>query len=99
MGRKSAKVIDLAIFLGSYFWRCPMTVAITNGLGNKHVSPSNVSGNGPTGACISEVYQSMGACSSIVDLLSSVAFPCRNMDFTQSGCNYSIAAIDQYPMA
>ena len=76
-----------------------MSAAITNGLIDKNVSPSNVSGNCPTGNCTWEIYQSMGVCSNIADVSSTITSHCRDSttQLDPGGCNYSVPTIDRYP--
>ena len=76
-----------------------MIGAITNGLVNSDASPSNVSGNCPTGNCTFGTYQSMGVCSGIVDVSSSITSKCRYTggDYRPFGCNYTVPAISQHP--
>ena len=76
-----------------------MTAAITNGSIDKIVSPSNVSGNCPTGNCTWGRYQSIGVCSNVADASSTITSHCRD-SITQlypGGCNYSVRTIDRYP--
>lgn len=76
-----------------------MTAAIMNGLIDKNVSPSNVSGNCPTGNCTWEIYQSMGVCSNVADVSSTITSHCRDSttQLDSGGCNYSVPTIDRYP--
>ncbi len=82
----------------------PVIGAITDGLVNSGASPSNVSGSCPTGNCTFGTYQSMGVCSSIVDVSSSITSKCRRTgDATdldhiiKPGCNYTVPAISEHP--
>ena len=76
-----------------------MTAAITNGLTDKNVNPSNVSGNCPTGNCTWERYQSMGVCSNAADVSLTITSHCRDSttQLYPGGCNYSVPTIDRYP--
>ncbi|KAL8678363.1 MAG: hypothetical protein Q9186_005288, partial [Xanthomendoza sp. 1 TL-2023] len=78
-----------------------MSVAIIDGLLGKDISPSNVVGSCGTGNCTWEDYQSLGVCSTVVDVSSTITSTCRKQktQFKQPGCTYSIPAIDQNPTA
>ena len=73
-----------------------MTVAITDGLLRNELSLSNVPGNSSTENGTWEIYQSMGVCSSVVDVSSSITSECRkrSTQYHPIGCNYSVPAID-----
>ena len=81
-----------------------MNTAITEGLLRKNVSPSDLPGSCPTGNCTFEAYQSMGVCSNVIDVSSSITSKCpRKKDQVYPnkyrGCNYSVAALDRKPTA
>lgn len=77
-----------------------MYAAITDGL-LKNVSPSDVPGQCPTGNCTFEAYQSMGVCSEVVDVSSSITSRCTTeaSQNNPAGCNYSVPAINEEPTA
>ena len=71
-----------------------MSVAIVDGLLGKDISPSNVKGSCVTGNCTWQDYQSLGVCSTVTDVSSTITSTCR-----KQGCNYSVPAIDENPTA
>ncbi|KAL8748303.1 MAG: hypothetical protein Q9184_007413, partial [Pyrenodesmia sp. 2 TL-2023] len=52
-----------------------------------------------TGNCTWEDYQSMGVCSTVTDISSTITSKCPkpNIQYRPPGCNYSVSAIDQNP--
>ena len=58
---------------------------------------SDVPGNSSTGNGTWEIYQSMGVCSSVVDVSSSITseYRKRSTQYHPIGCNYSAPAIDR----
>ena len=76
-----------------------MSAAVTDGLLKQNISPSDVPGNCPTGNCTWENYRSMGVCSNVVDVSSTITSKCRNTSFQYypDGCNYSVPAIEKNP--
>ena len=76
-----------------------MNTAITNGLLGNSASPSDISGTCPTGNCTFAPYKSLGVCSNIVDVSSSITSKCRNTgaQFASAGCNYSVPEINDHP--
>ena len=76
-----------------------ISAAVTDGLLKQNISPSDVPGNCPTGNCTWENYRSMGVCSNVVDVSSTITSRCRNTNrqYYPDGCNYSVPAIDKNP--
>ena len=76
-----------------------MNTAITNGLLSNSASPSNISGTCPTGNCTFAPYQSLGVCSNVADVSSSITSKCRDTgaQFASAGCNYSVPEINDHP--
>ncbi len=74
-----------------------MSLAVAEGLLPKDRSPSDIAGNCPTGNCTWELYQTMGVCSNVIDVSSSITHKCQKnkTPFHQPGCNYSVPAIDK----
>ena len=63
----------------------------------KDISPSNVLGSCVTGNCTWQDYQSLGVCSNVTDVSSTITSSCRKRasQFKRVGCNYSVPAIDE----
>lgn len=78
-----------------------MSVAIIDGLLRPDISPSDVTGHCSTGNCTWEDYQSMGVCSTIIDVSPTITARCskRRTQFDPAGCNYSVPAINRNPTA
>ncbi|CAO1602441.1 hypothetical protein XANCAGTX0491_006050 [Xanthoria calcicola] len=78
-----------------------MSVAIIDGLLRPGISPSDVTGSCVTGNCTWQDYQSMGVCSTITDVSSTITAKCRKRttQFYPAGCNYSVPAINRNPTA
>lgn len=76
-----------------------MSAAVTDGLLKQNISPSDVPGNCPTGNCTWENYRSMGVCSNVVDVSSTITSKCRktSSQYYPDGCNYSVPAIEKNP--
>ena len=76
-----------------------MSAAVNDGLFKQNISPSDVPGNCPTGNCTWENYRSMGVCSNVVDVSSTITSKCRNTTYQYypAGCNYSVPAIEKNP--
>ncbi|KAL8833563.1 MAG: hypothetical protein Q9176_007921 [Flavoplaca citrina] len=78
-----------------------MSLAIVDGLLRKDISPSDVMGSCVTGNCTWEDYQSLGVYSTVTDVSSTITSTCRKRasQFNPAGCNYSVPAIDENPIA
>ncbi|KAL8638451.1 MAG: hypothetical protein Q9228_004399 [Teloschistes exilis] len=78
-----------------------ISAAITDGLLRTGVSPSDIPGDCPTGNCTFPAYQTMGVCSNVIDVSSTITSKCRKRasQFRPNGCNYSVPAIDENPTA
>ena len=74
-------------------------VAIEDGLTNLDSDPSSVAANCPTGDCMWQDYFSMGTCSSVDDVTSSIIEHCTSSsdDGDPIDCTYSIPALVQTP--
>ena len=77
-----------------------MRLAVTDGLLRNDVSPSNIQVTCPTGNCTWGSYQTLGVCSSVEDVSSSITSSCRKRstsDYNQAGCNYSVPELSEHP--
>ena len=77
-----------------------MRLAVIDGLLRNDVSPSNIQVSCPTGNCTWGSYQTLGVCSNVEDVSSSITSRCRKFstsDYSQAGCNYSVPDISEHP--
>ena len=74
-----------------------MRLAVADGLSRNDVSPSNIQGSCPTRNCTWGSYQTLGVCSNVEDVSSSITSKCRKTPINLAGCKYSVPEISKHP--